>query len=123
MERFAKLAVQALNTVLESPVQIHDLEIPPDPQLGDFAFPCFKLAKQFKVSPPQVSQRIVADLRAKTKLTESLELASIGPYVNFTAPAKEALSALLRDILAGSALGSYGALAPQSRGTWVLEYS
>ncbi len=65
MERFAKLAAQALNTVLETPVQPQDLEIPPDPKLGDFAFPCFKLAKQFRKGPPQVAQSLVADLQAK----------------------------------------------------------
>jgi arginyl-tRNA synthetase len=123
MERFAKIAADAMNTVLDSPIQITDLEIPPDPKLGDFAFPCFRLAKQFKKSPPQVAQQIVSDLNAKKSVPPSLSVAAVGPYVNFTAASTEVISVLLQDILKGKHLGNYGSLSSNSRGTWVLEYS
>jgi arginyl-tRNA synthetase len=123
MERFARIAVQALNQVLESPIQSGDLEIPPDPKLGDFAFPCFKLAKQFRKSPAQVSQQIVAQLKDQNRGPLGLTMASVGPYVNFTVPAEEALNQLLKDILAGPEQGAYGSVTPNSRGSWVLEYS
>src|SRR5687768_14377016 len=100
MERFARLAAQALSQVLEdvleTPVAPTDLEIPPDPTLGDFAYPCFRLAKQFRKGPPQVAQQIVADLKAKNAVPAGLEVKATGPYVNFLAPAREVLSALLK---------------------------
>ena len=34
------------------------LEIPPDNKLGDYAFPCFELAKQHKKNPMQVAQEL-----------------------------------------------------------------
>jgi arginyl-tRNA synthetase len=123
MERFARLAANALNQVLEAPITASDLESPPDPKLGDFGYPCFRLAKQFRKSPPQVAQQIVDELKAKGAVPPGLEVAAVGPYVNFTAPPQEALKALLGDILKGDGLGSYGALAPKTRGTWVLEFS
>jgi arginyl-tRNA synthetase len=123
MERFARLAAQALNQVLETPIAVTELETPPDPKLGDFAFPCFKLAKQFRKGPPQVSAQIVADLKAKNAVPEGLSVAIAGPYVNFTVAPERVLNTLLADILAGSGLGRYGALPPKSRGNWVLEYS
>lgn len=123
MERFAKLAAQALQSVLESPIEIKDLEIPPDPNLGDFAFPCFKLAKAHKKSPVQLAQHFVSELQAKQVVPKELKVSAVGPYVNFTVPSEVALTTLLRDILSGSKLGTYGALAPSSRGTWVIEYS
>jgi arginyl-tRNA synthetase len=123
MERFAKQAAQALNSALENPIQASDLEVPPDPKLGDFAFPCFKLAKQFRKGPPQVAQQIAADVAAKGALPAGLTVAAVGPYVNFTVAPELVLKALLGDILAGQGLGRYGALAPKSRGSWVLEYS
>jgi arginyl-tRNA synthetase len=123
MERFAKLATQALNLVLESPIQLTDLEIPPDPKLGDFAFPCFRLAKQFKKSPAQVAQQIVADLQTKNAVPSGLQVHVAGPYVNFTVPPQDVLNTLLKDILSQDGLGSYGSLPAQSRGSWVLEYS
>src|SRR5436305_1607853 len=101
MERFARQAAEALSKVMDAPVPVTELETPPDPKMGDFAFPCFKLAKQFRKGPPQVAQQIVADLRAKNAVPPELIVAAAGPYVNFTVPAERALSALLGDILAG----------------------
>jgi len=123
MERFAKIAAQALNTVLETPIQASDLEVPPDPKLGDFGFPCFKLAKAFRKSPPQVAQELVDRMHNQGTLPQGLEVSIVGPYVNFTVPRQELLSALMRDILAGPGLGSYGQLPTDSRGSWVIEYS
>jgi arginyl-tRNA synthetase len=123
MERFAKLAVQALNQVLEAPIKTTDLEIPPDPKMGDFAYPCFRLAKQYRKGPPQVAQQIVQDLRSKGATPEGFDVQAVGPYVNFTVPRELILSNLLRDILAGEGLGSYGSLPEKTKGKWVLEYS
>ena len=123
MERFAKLAATALNLVLEHPILVTDLEIPPDPQLGDFAFPCFKLSKQYRKAPPQVAQQILEGLTEKKAVPEGLSAAAVGPYVNFTVSPHLTLSALLQDILAEKDLGNYGRLPDKSRGTWALEYS
>jgi arginyl-tRNA synthetase len=123
MERFARLAAQAMNQVLETPIQPTDLESPPDPKLGDFGFPCFKLAKQFRKSPPQVAQQLVAELQTKNAVPAGLSVAAVGPYVNFTVPTQDVMRALLPDILNGEGLGNYGRLPAEKRGTWVLEYS
>ncbi len=119
MERFAQAATQALNQVLETPITLSDLETPPDPKLGDFGFPCFKLAKAFKKSPPQVAQQIVTDLQTKKAIPKDLQAAAVGPYVNFTVPSEVALKNILKDILAAH----YGKLKENSRGCWVLEFS
>ncbi|MGK5083328.1 arginine--tRNA ligase [Bdellovibrionota bacterium FG-1] len=123
MERFAKLAAQALNQVLENPIGPADLEMPPDPKLGDFAFPCFKLAKLFRKSPPQVSAQIAAEIQTQASLPAHLSVAAVGPYVNFTVTPDQVLKSLLNDLLQGPQQGSYGSLPAKSRGTWVLEYS
>lgn len=55
------------------------LEIPPEPKLGDFALPCFKLSAQLKKSP----QEIAKELKEKIK-SESIEKSEIaGSYLNF----------------------------------------
>jgi len=56
------------------------LEVPPDSELGDYAFPCFILSKQMKKSPVMIAQEL-----AKTiKPTKSIkEIRAIGPYLNF----------------------------------------
>ncbi len=123
MERFAKLAADALSKVLETPIQASDLETPPDRTLGDFGFPCFRLSKAMRKAPPQVAQQLVADLASKGAVHQGLAAAAVGPYVNFTVEPEAALQALLKDILAGPGNGTYGSLPAKSRGNWVLEYS
>ncbi len=56
------------------------LAAPPDPTLGDVAFPCFTLAKQLRQSPAALA-RALAD---KVSVTPPLAGASAhGPYLNF----------------------------------------
>lgn len=38
------------------------LEYPPDPALGDLAFPCFKLSKILRMSPVQIAQKVSENL-------------------------------------------------------------
>jgi arginyl-tRNA synthetase len=55
------------------------MEIPPSPELGDFAFPCFTLAKILKKSPNQIA----LELASKIKSNEFEKVEAKGPYVNF----------------------------------------
>ncbi len=55
------------------------LEVPPDPSLGDYAFPCFGLAKEFKKNPQQIAQELAKELKAE--FLEKVE--AKGSYVNF----------------------------------------
>ncbi len=56
------------------------LQAPPNPDMGDYAFPCFTLAKEYKKSP----QEIAKDLEKKLKPTKSIEkITANGPYLNF----------------------------------------
>ena len=54
------------------------LEIPPDPQLGDFALPVFTLAKLRRKAPPLIA-REVAD---RLNLASQLKAQAVGGYVN-----------------------------------------
>lgn len=56
------------------------LEVPPDSKLGDFALPCFSLAKQYKKAPHAIAQDL-AKIIKKPEFVEHIE--SAGPYVNF----------------------------------------
>ena len=57
------------------------LETPPNPEMGDFAFPCFKLAKTLRKAPPLIA----GELAAAVELPQGVEKAApTGAYVNFT---------------------------------------
>ncbi|MCD6478181.1 MAG: arginine--tRNA ligase [Candidatus Aenigmarchaeota archaeon] len=63
-------------------IKIEDIEVPPDPSLGDLAFPCFSLAKKFKKSPNEVSKEISEKIKiSNNSFIEKSE--AVGPYVNF----------------------------------------
>ena len=55
------------------------IEIPKDSTMGDYAFPCFKLAKQMRKAP----QMIAAELKDKLNLDGFEKIENLGPYVNF----------------------------------------
>lgn len=56
------------------------IEIPPNSDLGDYAFPCFVLSKHFKKSPDKVAEH----LKEKIKPTKNIEaVKAVGPYLNF----------------------------------------
>lgn len=56
------------------------IEIPPNSDMGDYAFPCFKLAKTYRKSPNIISQELAQSFQ-KSSLLKKVENA--GGYVNF----------------------------------------
>ena len=56
------------------------IEIPPNPELGDFAFPCFILSKKEKKAPNQIAEHYSKNLKLPKEI-ESVKAA--GPYLNF----------------------------------------
>ncbi|MDR2728587.1 MAG: arginine--tRNA ligase, partial [Chitinispirillales bacterium] len=55
------------------------IEIPPSDNLGDYAFPCFGLAKTLKKSPVQIASQ----LKEKLLTLEGIRVETTGGYLNF----------------------------------------
>jgi len=63
--------------------QIENLiEIPPSPELGDYAFPCFILSKTLKKPPVEIALELTRELE-KNLPKEITEIKNLGPYINF----------------------------------------
>ncbi|MBN1275323.1 arginine--tRNA ligase [Candidatus Woesearchaeota archaeon] len=56
------------------------LEAPPDPKLGDLAYPCFSLAKELKKAPALVAQELAQQVKQELPIDVVI---SAGPYLNF----------------------------------------
>ncbi len=67
-------------TSLDEPVILGAMETPPDPKMGDVAFPCFPLAKIMRKSPAAIAQEL-AESFPKLDFLEKAEAA--GGYLNF----------------------------------------
>lgn len=57
------------------------IEVPKDTSNGDYAFPCFKLAKEFKKAPPVIAQELKEKMDLDLEIIEKIEVA--GGYLNF----------------------------------------
>ncbi len=94
------------------------LEIPPSSELGDFALPCFQLAKQLKKAPPIIAK----DLALKLKKPSFVEkIVCNGPYLNFFLKKTVLSEKTLLDIEYQKE--KYGTSAEGKGKTAVLDYS
>lgn len=55
------------------------IEIPPRPEMGDYAFPCFSLAKILRKAPPMIA----GELAEKINKESFEKIVQEGPYLNF----------------------------------------
>ena len=77
-EAIAKIL--AKQTKLKEDEILSILEVPSNPELGDIAFPCFKLSSIYKKKPIEIAK----ELESKIKITKDLEkIKATGPYLNF----------------------------------------
>ena len=72
------------------------LETPPNPEMGDLAFPCFQLSKKFKKSPNDIAQ----DLAKKFETSKSInQVKALGPYLNFFINKEQIIKSTIEEIL------------------------
>ena len=57
------------------------IENPPNPEMGDYSFPCFKLSKELKKAPNIIAEELVDKIN--TEDTIFVEIRNVGPYINF----------------------------------------
>lgn len=57
------------------------IEVPKDGANGDYAFPCFKLAKELRKAPPAIANEIKENIKVENNVIEKIEV--VGGYLNF----------------------------------------
>ena len=79
------------------------IEQPPNPELGDYALPCFSFSKSLRRSPALIASEL-ADKLQKYLLPNDLFtlIQARGPYLNFTVSAAAVAEAVLPDIFHGN---------------------
>ena len=71
-------------TNLDSKELENYIEIPPNSDLGDYAFPCFKLAKELRKAPPMIANDIKENIKIDEKIIEKIEV--VGGYLKLSTP-------------------------------------
>lgn len=95
------------------------LEIPPDSKMGDFAFPCFKLARTLKKAPPVIAEEIKTNLNIDDSNIEKIEV--VGGYLNIFIKKEAYAKTVLEEIDAKK--DKYGYSEVGQGKTAVIEYS
>ena len=78
---------------------------PPNAKLGDYAFPCFPLAKTLKKNPKDIATGVAEKLSAGDGIVESATAA--GPYVNIRLRRQQVIASVMEQISTeGDSFGS-----------------
>ena len=94
------------------------IEIPPQLDMGDYAFPCFTLAKELRKAPPMIAADIASD---PSLTTGALTVKNVGPYVNFYVDREVLAQEVITEII--SAGDNYGTDDIGGGRNVIVEYS
>ncbi len=94
------------------------IEVPPNKEMGDYAFPCFKLAKIFRKAPNAIAE----DLARKIQPTDDInKIINLGGYVNFFVNKESLAKKVINQVL--SEKENYGKSEFGKGKTVVVEFS
>lgn len=79
----------AYNEILET------IEIPPDNAMGDYAFPCFKLAKIMRNSPVNIAKELTETI---IKPQGIAKIVNLGPYLNFFIDREDIVKTVIENV-------------------------
>lgn len=116
---YKKKVAELISTEVELDVEKIEqlIEIPPKPEMGDYAFPCFQLAKTMRKAPNMIAE----ELKSKLNSEGFEKIENLGPYVNFFVDKGSFTKNTIEKIL--SEKDNYGASTVGEGKTICVEYS
>ena len=72
------------------------IEVPPNKDIGDFAFPCVKLAKVFRKAPNMIAAELSEKIEAKGVISN---VTPLGGYINFFVNKSQLAETVIKDVL------------------------
>lgn len=92
-----KIADQISKVTNISQEEIYEyIEIPTNEKMGDFSFPCFKLAKQLKKAPQAIAEDIKSKVEFEDMLIQKVDV--VNGYLNFYVHPQAYISNVLTEI-------------------------
>ncbi|PIN90414.1 arginine--tRNA ligase [Candidatus Pacearchaeota archaeon CG10_big_fil_rev_8_21_14_0_10_32_14] len=112
LSHFSKLSQEDIESLIE---------VPPSPEMGDYAFPCFSLAKELKMNPILIATKINSEI-SSSKLPNYLEkIETKGAYLNFFLNKEKLSTSTLEEIKKQK--DKYGSSQEGKGKTIVVEFS
>lgn len=94
------------------------IEVPSNTEMGDYAFPCFKLAKELRKAPPMIAKDIVEQL---PQVDFIAKVDNVNAYINFYMNKEVLVENVFKAVLAEKQ--EYGMDHSKSKGNVVIDYS
>ena len=94
MDKFKEAIVNFLKK--ETELENIGLEVPPNPEMGDYAFPCFVLSKVWEKSPNEIARELSGKFKPSDLVAEAKV---IGPYLNFFVNKNKIAESTIKKIL------------------------
>ncbi|MBO4725757.1 MAG: arginine--tRNA ligase [Firmicutes bacterium] len=103
---------------LELPEIMDVVEVPADDKMGDYAFPCFKLAKVLRKAPPMIAKDIAEKLQGNPIFAK---VEQVNAYVNMFMSKEEFIKSVLSEVIEKGE--GYGRSDLGGGKTVIVEYS
>ncbi|WP_296645457.1 arginine--tRNA ligase [Romboutsia sp. 13368] len=94
------------------------IEVPPNKDMGDFAFPCFKLAKVFRKAPNMIAEELSSKIEAKGVVSK---VTPLGGYINFFVNKSQLAETVIKDVLTKKEMYGHSDLGKDK--TIVIDFS
>lgn len=95
IEKVTKLNSNKLESYIEKPKEAKN---------GDYAFPCFRLAKELKKAPQEIAKEIASNINISKEVIENVEV--VGGYLNFYANKNLLTNEVIKEISSKEEVGS-----------------
>ena len=95
IEKVTKLNSNELESYIEKPKEAKN---------GDYAFPCFRLAKELKKAPQEIAKEIASNINISKEVIENVEV--VGGYLNFYANKNLLTNEVIKEISGKEEVGS-----------------
>lgn len=116
MDKFKEEIIQLLKE--ETRHENIVIEVPPNPEMGDYAFPCFSLSKTYKKAPNEIANELAAKLAKRGSIKE---IRANGPYLNFFINKDKLSHDTIKEILKQK--DKYGSSDPGKGKKLILEHT
>ena len=95
IEKVTKLNSTELESYIEKPKEVKN---------GDYAFPCFRLAKELKKAPQEIAKEIASNINISKEVIENVEV--VGGYLNFYVNKNLLTNEVIKEISSKEEVGS-----------------
>ena len=115
-ERIAEIISSKIDALsLEDAIEL--LEIPQDSKMGDYAFPCFRLAKVMRKAPQMIAADITESIKGESLFSD---VQQVNAYVNMFLSKEGYIKSTLEEAIDGE---NFGKSSMGEGKTVIVEYS